>query len=311
MGRKKRKQKEQEQNNIVWCYYCDRQFADEATLIQHQKAKHFKCESCGKKLSGISGLTIHASQVHKINMSLVPNAKPGRDSVQKEVFGMAGVPPGMRPGGDFDEQAAKRVKFEAQQQPVLPGMSGPIQPPFTNPPLLFNSAWNQLQLQPKSFPQNPALIPGYGGSVMANAAPPTVGYPPPFPQPSNLIPAPPIPGFGMPPGLIPGQILPHPMVGFPPPGSGAPPPMPPPMSGQLNNSINTNGMQPQPLFPVSQTSNSGQQVAVAENSKGRSSEQQVVVQDKVLWQEEDLSPEEKRAMGPLYRSYLKAPPVSV
>lgn len=35
------------------CFYCDRIFADEATLIQHQKAKHFKCTVCHKKLSTV------------------------------------------------------------------------------------------------------------------------------------------------------------------------------------------------------------------------------------------------------------------
>ena len=37
---RKRKKKEDEQP--PWCYYCDRVFSDEQTLVQHQKAKHFK-----------------------------------------------------------------------------------------------------------------------------------------------------------------------------------------------------------------------------------------------------------------------------
>ena len=49
---RKRKKKEDEQP--PWCYYCDRVFSDEQTLVQHQKAKHFKvhmwqplaCEKC-------------------------------------------------------------------------------------------------------------------------------------------------------------------------------------------------------------------------------------------------------------------------
>ena len=30
----------------AWCWYCDREFEDEKVLIEHQKAKHFKCSFC-------------------------------------------------------------------------------------------------------------------------------------------------------------------------------------------------------------------------------------------------------------------------
>jgi hypothetical protein len=36
MGRKKK-------TELVFCYYCDKICKDEATLVQHQKAVHFKC----------------------------------------------------------------------------------------------------------------------------------------------------------------------------------------------------------------------------------------------------------------------------
>jgi hypothetical protein len=49
----------------VFCYYCDREFDDEKILVQHQKAKHFKCHVCYKKLSTASGMAIHVLQVHK------------------------------------------------------------------------------------------------------------------------------------------------------------------------------------------------------------------------------------------------------
>lgn len=35
MGRKRKKQAK------PWCYYCNREFEDEKTLVQHQKARHF------------------------------------------------------------------------------------------------------------------------------------------------------------------------------------------------------------------------------------------------------------------------------
>ena len=52
-----------------FCYYCDRLFDDEKVLIEHQKAKHFKCHVCNKKLMTASGLSIHCVQVHKEPMT--------------------------------------------------------------------------------------------------------------------------------------------------------------------------------------------------------------------------------------------------
>lgn len=76
----------------IYCYYCDRNFDDEKVLIQHQKARHFKCHTCHKKLSTAGGMVVHVMQVHKIPITTVPNAKPGRDSIDVEVYGMEGVP---------------------------------------------------------------------------------------------------------------------------------------------------------------------------------------------------------------------------
>lgn len=36
---------------IVFLRYCNREFDDEKILVQHQKAKHFKCHICHKKVS--------------------------------------------------------------------------------------------------------------------------------------------------------------------------------------------------------------------------------------------------------------------
>lgn len=38
-----------------WCYYCERDFDDLKILISHQKAKHFKCERCGRRLNTAGG----------------------------------------------------------------------------------------------------------------------------------------------------------------------------------------------------------------------------------------------------------------
>lgn len=63
MGKKKKRASK------VWCYYCDREFDDEKILVQHQKAKHFKCHVCHKKLSTAGGMAIHVLQVHKETVS--------------------------------------------------------------------------------------------------------------------------------------------------------------------------------------------------------------------------------------------------
>ena len=76
-----------------WCWYCDRDFDDEKILIQHQRAKHFKCLFCPKKLNTAGGMALHAAQVHKETVEKVPNAIPGRDQTDLEIFGMDGIPP--------------------------------------------------------------------------------------------------------------------------------------------------------------------------------------------------------------------------
>lgn len=76
----------------IFCYYCDRNFDEEKALILHQKARHFKCQVCHKKLSTSGGMAIHALQVHKETITTVPNGKPGRDSIENDIYGMQGVP---------------------------------------------------------------------------------------------------------------------------------------------------------------------------------------------------------------------------
>ena len=66
-----------------WCWYCEREFEDEKgaptyyssysvenlpfpVLMQHQKAKHFKCNMCPRRLNTAGGLAVHIQQVHKL-----------------------------------------------------------------------------------------------------------------------------------------------------------------------------------------------------------------------------------------------------
>ena len=60
MGRKKKKPVK------PWCWYCNREFEDEKILVQHQKARHFKCHVCHKKLYTAPGLVIHCMQVRDV-----------------------------------------------------------------------------------------------------------------------------------------------------------------------------------------------------------------------------------------------------
>ncbi len=75
-----------------WCYFCGRDFEDETILATHQRAKHFKCNECGKRLNSPRGLAVHASQVHKSSLSVLPNALPDRSDVRSDVSGMTGIP---------------------------------------------------------------------------------------------------------------------------------------------------------------------------------------------------------------------------
>lgn len=76
-----------------WCYYCERDFDDVKVLLSHQKAKHFKCNSCfTRTLSTPGGLRVHMAQVHKITMTEIENALPGRGDPNTEIFAMIGIP---------------------------------------------------------------------------------------------------------------------------------------------------------------------------------------------------------------------------
>ncbi|KAI9170761.1 BUB3-interacting and GLEBS motif-containing protein [Paramyrothecium foliicola] len=75
-----------------WCYYCERDFEDLKLLILHQKAKHFKCDRCGRRLNTAGGLSVHLNQVHKETLSQVENALPNRQGLEVEIFGMEGIP---------------------------------------------------------------------------------------------------------------------------------------------------------------------------------------------------------------------------
>ena len=79
-------------NMPPFCYYCDRDFSDEKILIQHQRAKHFKCPECNKRLNTATALSLHFLSVHKRELTVVPYSLQDRCKTDLEIHGLEGVP---------------------------------------------------------------------------------------------------------------------------------------------------------------------------------------------------------------------------
>ncbi|XP_021202998.2 BUB3-interacting and GLEBS motif-containing protein ZNF207 isoform X2 [Bombyx mori] len=206
MGRKKKKASK------PWCWYCNREFDDEKILIQHQKAKHFKCHICHKKLYTGPGLSIHCMQVHKEAIDKVPNSLPNRSNIEIEIYGMEGIPPedvkehekqksggGKGSDSDDDEPAAKKKATPAllgagpstvspgilptPMGPVPPGMypghlaMNHMMPPFMQAPRMMMAGMRPLfpaASAPTSTPSKPTF-PAYSNATIS--APPTTTTP--------------------------------------------------------------------------------------------------------------------------------------
>lgn len=210
MGRKKAFGASANTSSRPFCFFCDRNFDDEGVLIQHQRAKHYRCPECDDgairgKCESVQGLIVHTLKVHGKSLARVPNAMQGRDNPELNVYGMDGIPEhileskGYKPP-ESREPAAKQPRLDpppptAVPLPPLPGM-----PPFPGLP---------------GMPPG-AEMPGFPGLP----APPTAPGAPGAPE------MPGFPGLPAPPSLPGGAALP----GFPglpgPPGSSAPPEMP-------------------------------------------------------------------------------------
>ncbi|XP_065066094.1 BUB3-interacting and GLEBS motif-containing protein ZNF207-like [Rhopilema esculentum] len=171
MGRKKKKAMK------PWCWYCNRDFDEEKVLIYHQKAKHFKCHVCHKKLYTGPGLAIHCLQVHKEPISSIPNALPERGDPEIEIYGMEGIPEkdlkekeqmlkrkkdAGEDDDDDDEEDAKKKKTETTPvmpmaipgMPMIPGMM----PPFPGMPGLPGMPPVHVPGMPV-FPGMPPMMP--------------------------------------------------------------------------------------------------------------------------------------------------------
>jgi hypothetical protein len=188
--------------------YCEREFDDEKVLITHQRAKHFKCPQCGKRMNTTGGLSIHYAQVHKETLRSVPNAIKGRDSVDIEIFGMEGVPPediiahnaslGIPP-----QPMPKRVKIE-------PTIDQELTPEQIKEQLARHQAMLKGQaLSPPTTAVPPMPYPAVATPAAAAAAAAAAYYPP---QP--MMPMHPTP-YGYPaPTAIPPPAAPAPSTGY-------------------------------------------------------------------------------------------------
>jgi len=280
MGRNKKKKREVEEVRIC-CFYCDRQFKDEEILIDHQRAKHFRCEVCNKKLSTAKGLATHCYQVHRLEVTSVPNAKEGNDSIELDIYGMAGVDEALVALGRAPEEPEEKVaKVEHPSSQPAPALSQAPQIPL-----------------PAIRPVSPYIHPGYP-------------YPPPHHGYGYPSPAPLLYGGHMPWPVRPGR------PGQPPPWPGqnatAAWSHPPERPGLPANSgaVRPSGLPPQqtPLFPVvSGDLNAGGVLplgapSISQPSETISAEELNPLSDGLVWKDTDLSMEERRASLPKYTS---------
>ncbi|KAL0839077.1 hypothetical protein ABMA28_017058 [Loxostege sticticalis] len=194
MGRKKKKASK------PWCWYCNREFDDEKILIQHQKAKHFKCHICHKKLYTGPGLSIHCMQVHKEAIDKVPNSLPNRSNIEIEIYGMEGIPPedirehekqksggGKGSDSDDDEPAAKKKAAPALLGPgpsgvtpgILPTPMGPV------PPGMYSGHMPMNPMMPPFMQAPRMMMPGMRPLFPAASIPTSTPNKPTFPAYSN------------------------------------------------------------------------------------------------------------------------------
>ncbi|KAJ2449251.1 hypothetical protein EV183_004992 [Coemansia sp. RSA 2336] len=172
MGRKKNKRIELK----PWCWYCEREFEDEKVLVQHQKAKHFKCHICSKRLNTANGMVIHVAQVHKENIRRVPNALPGRDTPDIDIFGSLGIPEEdvedyqVRKRGQVSEPAPKRARSHGDS-----GTSAVVDADQ----LKWQLEQHRLAMQQRQMPADYSQQPAAGFMPFASRPPPPV--PPPMP----------------------------------------------------------------------------------------------------------------------------------
>ncbi|KAG7672315.1 hypothetical protein KSW81_005193 [Nannochloris sp. 'desiccata'] len=293
---------------------------DENDLILHQKNKHWKCLQCGKRLVSAKALSIHSLQVHKVTVRYIPDAKEGRDDPSWEIFGSQGIPAGMQRGQDPPQQGAI-VTPGGGTLPHARGMPSTY-PPGAMPPHPYGSA-------PPYYPQHhrptPPMPNFHGGGRPHSMGPPLPGERgpplPPFstgPPRPYLPPGPPPPhGYGRPPPphMLPPHLhrqFPHPLYPPPPMMGHGPPPRPGYPHPVIANGIQQHsypppgGLPPHPVLPPPAgpppTENEGTAAPPreAEVALAPSALPHCGSGTELIWAEEELSMEERRASLPKY-----------
>jgi len=227
MGRKKKKPVK------PWCWYCNREFDDDKILVQHQRAKHFKCPFCHKKLYSGPGLTVHCIQVHKETLDKIPEALPNKNSVDIDIYGMQGIPEeDIREHERLKRGDSGNVKAQESGQPQQQNKNQSQDTVHQSSMTAMQAAMFHHAMGLGSMPANFQMPPGMSPGL-------PVSFPPPGFPTMSMHPGMP-PPLGYPPGMLqaglPNALAQH--MGFPPPPplgpmpstSGAIPP-PPPMSG--------------------------------------------------------------------------------
>ncbi|KAF2848551.1 hypothetical protein T440DRAFT_168146 [Plenodomus tracheiphilus IPT5] len=288
-----------------WCYYCERDFDDLKILISHQKAKHFKCDRCGRRLNTAGGLSVHMNQVHKENLTHVENANPGRQGLEIEIFGMEGVPAEII---DQHNQQVTQAHFAEEQErarvtgnPVRGLYSNGQAPPTKSTRVVetldeIEERANQFREDRKNGVPLPVpaeiqeeVIPPFAGAPVGMPA----GFPGQAPlYPPQGIPQPFSPNGAMParPGSIPGQpgVLP------PRPGFGAPPPGAYPPNGSDPNAISAS---------LDDLIGEVTKEGAAEKKEDKKSKKDKNM--KLIFFDEHTSPEEKMAALPRFADFMR------
>ena len=212
--------------------------------MQHQKAKHFKCGMCPRRLNTAGGLAVHIQQVHKLepekyalalvyNHRLIPpsslprieNALPGRDGYEVEIFGMEGIP------------APDVADYKRRKEIELGLTAGSISQPQAKRPKTENRPLSEEELRAQleahkalmGAHEAPAPAPTDTNQSAVYAATPQTYVAPPAPAPPASVPPVPVvptgappafPGIPPPPGVFPGAPPFPPLPGMPgmPPG---------------------------------------------------------------------------------------------
>ncbi|CAL1694592.1 unnamed protein product [Somion occarium] len=314
-----------------WCWYCEREFEDEKVLMQHQKAKHFKCNMCPRRLNTAGGLAVHIQQVHKLepeNLPRIENALPGRDGYEVEIFGMEGIP------------APDVADYKRRKEIELGLNPGTITQPQAKRPKIDNRPLSEEELRAQlaahkalmgaaeshAAPTAEASSGTVYGAPQAYAAPPVPaaisppamsphGMPPMMPgAPPPFIPGamPPPGAFGAPP-FMPG--MPHPGPGYPPmpPFAGSPPPGPgmmrPPLGVPPSASVSPppppagflGGIPPTIMTPPPRPANVGAPAELKMQNPALAQTNPAFKKATDLkWSDPNFSPDERRANHPKY-----------